>query len=118
MNNIFRCEICWFDAKTYQTFKKHLDKNSCGKHNRRKIINGKKYRICEANTCKEVASYSRDRVPLRCKNHKLKTDFLSKAQRCIVDDCMRQPFYGCGDRRKRERCCIHKLDSDTNLNNK
>ena len=113
---IFKCDICWFDGKSHQSLIRFHERNSCGKHNRRKIINVKKYRICEM--CEEIATHSGDRTPLRCLWHKFPTDCLSKAQRCIVDDCKKQPFYGCEYRRKRERCGIHKLKSDTNLNSK
>ena len=48
---LFYCEICWFKGKTSQSLKYHLSKNSCGEHNRRKIINGKKFRICKHKGC-------------------------------------------------------------------
>ena len=85
--NLFNCEICHFYGKTSQSLKYHLSKNSCGEHNRRKIIDGKKFRICKHKGCEEVAKYSRDRVPKRCSKHKRSSDCLSKAKRCNVEGC-------------------------------
>ena len=116
--NPFYCEICRFYGKTSQSLKYHLSKNSCGEHNRRKIIDGKKFRICKHKGCEEVAKYSRDRVPKRCSKHKRSSDCLSKAKRCNVEGCNKQPFYGCQYKRKKERCGDHKLNEDVNLNYK
>ena len=49
--NPFYCEICHFYGKTSQSLKYHLSKNSCGEHNRRKIINDRKLRICKHKGC-------------------------------------------------------------------
>ena len=83
-----------------------------GKDIRRKNINGKNFRMCIENNVEEIAKYSEDRTPLRCSNHKLENDCLSKSKRCIVDGCNKQPFYGCDIIRTKERCGVHRLESD------
>jgi len=118
MTSLFRCDICWFEGKSTRSLIYHLKKDSCGEHNRRKIVNGVKYRICRSRGCDEIAKYSNDRIPLRCKFHKEIRDCLSRAQRCDEDECTKQPLYGCAYRRKKERCGTHKLKNDVNLNYK